>query len=346
MNSRERILAACRCQPVDQTPVWMMRQAGRFLPEYRELRQKHDFLNLVRTPELAREVTLQPLRRFPLDAAILFSDILVIPEALGQPYSFRDRGGIALDFALEQSSDLKRLQVPGAVDRLSYVFDAIRLLRSELGNDKALLGFGGSPWTLACYMIAGGSDPNCLPARRLFRLDPVFLSELLSLLSDLLAEYFLRKIEAGVDAIQIFDSWAALCPTIDYQEMSLKWIQRIIDQLPRDFPVIVFAKGMAHRWQDIQKAGATVVSCDWTTPVADFRKAWHEAGLAWQGNLDPVVLTTDRETVIRETKRVLDLNQGLPGHIFNLGHGMIPQALPELVPDLCETIRANTCQSL
>lgn len=339
MNSRERFLNAVHCKPVDRPPVWLMRQAGRFLPEYRQLREAHHFLGMVKTPELAAEVTLQPLKRFPLDAAILFSDILVIPEALGQPYSFRDQGGIAMEFSLKGRADLAKLNRNGAVERLQYVRDALTLLRSELGNDKALLGFGGSPWTLACYMIAGGSDAQCLPARQLFREDPVFFGELLDLLSDVLIEYFQMKIERGVDAIQIFDSWAALCPNTLYWEMSLRWIQKIIQALPKDFPIVVFAKGMAHHWELIQKTGARVISCDWTTPVALYREEWHKQGLAWQGNLDPVVLTTTPEAVRREAKQVLELNANLPGHIFNLGHGMFPQAKPELVQVLCDTIR-------
>lgn len=319
-----------------------MRQAGRFLPEYRQLRAQHHFLGMVSNPELATEVTLQPLRRFPLDAAILFSDILVIPEALGQPYSFRDQGGISMEFALRTPADLDKLNRNGAVERLQYVQQALTLLRRELGDSKALLGFGGSPWTLACYMIAGGSDPQCLPARQLFRENPVFFGKLLDMLSDVLIEYFQMKIKTGVDAIQIFDSWAALCPDTLYWEMSLRWIQKIIQALPADFPIIIFAKGMAHHWENLQKAGASIISCDWTTPVSLYRQEWYKEGLAWQGNLDPVVLTTNPESVQREARQVLEQNQGLPGHIFNLGHGMIPEAKPELVQVLCETLQSYT----
>jgi uroporphyrinogen decarboxylase len=338
MNSRQRFLKAASCQPVDRAPVWLMRQAGRFLPEYRALKEKYDFLQMVRTPELAVEVTLQPLKRFPLDAAILFSDILVIPEALGQPYSFREKGGISLDFALRSAADMERLQTSDAMERLMYVPDTLKILRKELGDNKALLGFGGSPWTLACYMIAGGSDPNCLPARQLFYQDRSFFERLLELLADTLIDFFKMQIAAGVDAIQIFDSWAALCPYQEYRSMSLKWIEKIIRALPADFPVIVFAKGMAHAWPLISETGASVISCDWTTPVQNYREAWHAQKLAWQGNLDPILLTTSAEQVQRGVQEVLRVNNGLPGHIFNLGHGMIPQAKPELVQVLCETL--------
>ncbi len=338
MNSRRRFLDAAHCLPVDRAPVWLMRQAGRFLPEYRALKERSDFLHMVRTPELAVEVTLQPLKRFPLDAAILFSDILVIPEALGQPYSFREQGGISLDFALRSVTDLDRLQASDAMERLQYVRNTLKILRRELGDSKALLGFGGSPWTLACYMIAGGSDPNCLPARQLFYQNRPFFERLLNLLADTLIDFFKMQIDAGVDAIQIFDSWAALCPYQEYQTMSLKWIEKIIRALPADFPIIVFAKGMAHAWPLIHATGASVISCDWTTPIRDYRDAWHQQKIAWQGNLDPVLLTTSTEQVQLGVQEIIRVNKGLPGHIFNLGHGMLPQAKPELVQVLCETL--------
>src|SRR5208283_749147 len=208
LTSRRRFLDACGCRAVDRPPVWLMRQAGRALPEYRELKQKHSFLELVQTPELAAEVTLQPIRRFGFDAAILFSDILVIPEALGQPYRFRDEGGIAMEFAIGSRADIERLAPADAVPaRLAYVADTLRALKGELAGQKALLGFGGSPWTLASYMVEGGSSEDFARIKGLFYTDRPAFEALLDRLVLALIACFKMQIEAGADAIQIFDSW-------------------------------------------------------------------------------------------------------------------------------------------
>ncbi|MBQ7331815.1 MAG: uroporphyrinogen decarboxylase, partial [Opitutales bacterium] len=248
MTSRERFLAACRCAPTDRVPAWVMRQAGRYLPEYRALKEKHDFLTLVRTPELAAEVTLQPARRFAqLDAAILFSDILTIPEALGQGYSFRESGGIAMDFTLDSEEKLAALgsaeDVPA---RLDYMAQAMRLARAELGENRALLGFAGSPWTLAVYMVEGGSAKQFSKIKRLAAEAPALFEALMEKLANAVAASLKMQIAAGADAVQIFDSWAALCTAGEYEKLSLRWIRKIIAALPAGVPVIVFAKGMAH----------------------------------------------------------------------------------------------------
>ena len=210
MTSRERFLAACACRPLDRPPVWIMRQAGRYLPEYRDLKARYSFLELVRTPELAAEVTMQPLRRFAFDAAILFSDILVVPEALGQGYRFKEEGGIAMEFRLETRAQLELLPSDNVRKHLRYVATALRLLRARLGDQTALLGFGGSPWTLACYMLEGGGSEDFPRARELFRADRDFFNALLDKLTCALIDYFKLQIESGVDAIQIFDSWGGL----------------------------------------------------------------------------------------------------------------------------------------
>jgi len=223
MNSRDRFLAALRRQPHDRAPVWIMRQAGRYLPEYRALKAKSDFVTMVRTPDLAVEVTLQPLRRFPqLDAAILFSDILVIPEALGVGYRFRDEGGIAMERALVSSADVDSLKLAGSADRLQYVYDALTILRKELGLNKTLLGFAGSPWTLACYLVEGGGSEDFPKTKALLKADPKMLHRILEILTDAVAQYLTRQFAAGADAIQIFDSWAAALTGADYEEFSLR----------------------------------------------------------------------------------------------------------------------------
>jgi uroporphyrinogen decarboxylase len=338
MTSRERFLAASAGAPLDRPPVWIMRQAGRYLPEYRELKAKHGFLGLVRTPELAAEVTLQPLRRFALDAAILFSDILVIPEALGQGYRFRDEGGIAMDFALDGPERVAALAPATAIpERLDYVARALALLKAELGGRQALLGFGGSPWTLATYMVEGGSSEEFARAKALFYTDRALFDALLGRLTEALIAYFRMQIRAGADAIQIFDSWGGALAGADYEAASLQWIRRIIAALPPDFPVILFGKGTGPHLTDQAFTGAKVLSVDWTNELAVVRRNL-PATVAVQGNLDPVLLNLTPEIVRRETGRLLESMRGHAGHIFNLGHGILPQAKIECVEALVSTV--------
>ena len=247
MTSRERFLAACAGEKLDRPPLWVMRQAGRYLPEYRALKAKSSFLEMVRTPTLATEVTLQPLRRFSgLDAAILFSDILVIPEALGQGYHFRDEGGIGMDYRLETRAQIEALAPAEAVpERLAYVANTLALLKKELAGQKALLGFGGSPWTLATYMIEGGSSEEFELSKRLFYTDRPLFDALLEKLTAALIAYFQMQIRAGADAIQIFDSWGGIIAGPDYEAASLQWIRRIIAALA-DVIVIVEAGGFTN----------------------------------------------------------------------------------------------------
>jgi len=346
MTSRERMLAACACRPLDRPPVWIMRQAGRYLPEYRALKARHSFGELVRTPALAAQVTLQPLRRFAFDAAILFSDILVVPEALGQGYRFQDGGGIAMDFRLETRAQLDQLTAAGLPERLAYVGEALRLVRRELGDATALLGFGGSPWTLACYMLEGGGSDAFTRARELFRADRAFFDALLEKLAAALIGYFQLQIAAGADAIQIFDSWGGLVAGPDYEAASLQWIRRIIAALPAAFPVILFATGTAANLAAQAASGARVVGVDATVdlPAAHdalaqdpaLRQRGIRVGL--QGNLDPALPSATPEIVRRETRRLLESMRGRPGHIVNLGHGIRPDAKPECVAALVETV--------
>ncbi len=341
MTSRERFLAACACAPLERPPLWIMRQAGRYLPEYRALKAKSSFLQMVRTPALAAEVTLQPLRRFPgLDAAILFSDILVIPEALGQGYRFRDEGGIAMEYRLDTRAQVDALASAAAVpEKLRYVSDALALLKKELAGTKALLGFGGSPWTLATYMVEGGSSDEFERIKLLFYTDRALFDALLEKLTAALIAYFQMQIRAGADAIQIFDSWGGIVAGPDYEAASLKWIRQIIAALPRDFPVILYAKGTAPHLTDQAFTGARVLSVDWTCDLAVVRRTL-PANVAVQGNLDPVLLNTTPAIVGREATRLLESLRGAPGHIFNLGHGILPQAKLECVETLVGTVTA------
>jgi len=339
MTSRERFLAACACTPLERPPLWIMRQAGRYLPEYRALKAKSSFLAMVRTPALAAEVTLQPLRHFPgLDAAILFSDILVIPEALGQGYRFRDEGGIAMEYRLETRAQVDALAPADAVPaRLGYVEEALGLLKRELAGAKALLGFGGSPWTLATYMVEGGSSDDFERVKQLFYTDRATFDALLEKITAALIGYFQMQIRAGVDAIQIFDSWGGLIAGPDYEAASLRWIRQIVAALPREFPVILYAKHTAPHLTDQAFCGARVLSVDWTSDLAIVRRTL-PANVAVQGNLDPVLLNTTPDIVRHEAARLLESLRGTAGHIFNLGHGIMPHAKIACVEALVETV--------
>ena len=338
MTSRERFLAACACTPLDRPPLWVMRQAGRYLPEYRALKARSSFLDMVKTPALATEVTLQPLRRFGLDAAILFSDILVIPEALGQAYTFRDTGGIGMAFRLETRAQVDALAPAEAIpERLAYVADTLGLLKKELAGQKALLGFGGSPWTLATYMVEGGSSDDFERIKQLFYTDRALFDTLLEKLTAALIAYFQLQIRAGADAIQIFDSWGGIIAGPDYEAASLRWIRRIVAALPPDFPVILYAKGTSPQLTDQAFSGVKVLSVDWTNDLAIVRRNL-PSNVAVQGNLDPVLMCTTPEIVRHEAGRLLESMRGAAGHIFNLGHGITPQARLECMQALVDTV--------
>ncbi len=341
MTPRQRFLAAVHQEPIDRTPIWLMRQAGRYLPEYRKLKKQHNFLKMVRTPELATEVTLQPLKRFPLDAAIIFSDILVIPEALGQGYHFRDEGGIGMDYLLDCSDKIDALDPSNIRGKLGYVGEALQLTRRKLGDDTALLGFCGSPWTLACYMVEGGSSKDFTAIKQLAWAQPEQFERLMQTLTTALTKYLHMQIDAGADAVQIFDSWGALCPSLHYESWSLRWIHHIIHELQGRAPVILYAKGMGHKAADLIHTGASVVSLDWTQNLRRARLSIGH-GAAVQGNLDPVVLTTTPEITRREAQRVLDEAGSQPGFIFNLGHGMLPSARIDCVEALMDVVTGRS----
>jgi uroporphyrinogen decarboxylase len=338
MTGRERILAACRCQPVDRTPVWLMRQAGRVLPEYRALKEKHSFLELVQTPELATEVTLQPIRRFGFDAAILFSDILVVCEAMGQRYHFRDQGGVAMEFVIESQRDIDRLDVSAVREHLQYATKALALIKTALGGRTSLLGFAGSPWTLANFMLEGGSAREFTRARKLFYSDPYAFARLLEKLTAAVTEFLRMQIEAGVDAIQIFDSLGGVLADNAYEQASARWMGQIIKSLGNEVPIIVYAKGVHGTWPALVRTGAQVFSLDWTAPLVEV-KAYLPENVAVQGNLDPALLLTTPDVVAAEAGRILSEMRGANGHIFNLGHGVPPAAKLENLESLVQTVR-------
>jgi uroporphyrinogen decarboxylase len=338
VNSRERFIAACSCEPLERPPLWIMRQAGRYLPEYRELKAKHGFLTLVRTPELAAEVSMQPVRRFAFDAAILFSDILVIPEALGLGYTFRDEGGIAMVGRIAGRADVEALADEGAVPgRLAYVANALGLLKKELAGTRAILGFGGSPWTLATYMVEGGSSADFARVKALFYGERATFDLLLGKLTRSLVAYFKMQIAAGADALQIFDTWGGVVAGPDYEAASLRWIRAIISEMPEGFPIIIYGKGTGAHLMDQAFTGARVLSVDASIELAAARRSL-PGNVAVQGNLDPAILNTTPETARRETLRLLESMRGLKGHIFNLGHGILPQARIDCVEATVEAV--------
>lgn len=340
MNARARFLAAIHCCAVDRPPVWLMRQAGRCLPEYRALKVKHDFVTMVRTPELAAEVTCQPVRRFGFDAAIVFSDILVIPEALGMHYRFAEGNGVTMQFRVRSVRDFSRLDPVAAVaDRLQYVADAIRIVRRELPAN-ALLGFSGSPWTLAHYMVEGGGggiNADCGGLKMLRHTHPALFAKLMDRITRAVIAYGRLQAQAGVDAIQIFDSFGGALAASDYEAASGRWMRRIVTALNKFVPVIVFARGAHGSLTSLSATGADVIGLDATADLADCARRLPRQ-TAVQGNLDPALLLTDPRTVRRATRALISSLDGRRGHIVNLGHGVPPAARLDCIEALVDTV--------
>ena len=338
LSNRQRFLHACAGKPVDRPPVWLMRQAGRCLPEYRQLKEKYSFVELVQSPELATIVTLQPVRRFDFDAAILFSDILVVPEAMGQGYHFREKGGVEMEYTLKSREDIERLQPDAVVERLQYVAEALPLIKSSLGTRTALLGFAGAPWTLANFMMEGGSAKEYSRARHFFYIEQELFELLSEKLTQAVISFLQLQIDSGVDAVQIFDSLAGALPGNAYERASGQWIRQIISALEGQVPVIVFAKGCHSNWGVLAQSGASVIGVDWTMRLPDVQ-GHLPPSVGIQGNLDPALLTTTPEIVASETQRILEEMRGRDGYIFNLGHGVPPNAKLENIKALVQTVR-------
>ncbi len=327
-------------KPVERTPVWFMRQAGRYLPEYRETRAKAgDFLTLCKTPSLACEVTLQPLRRFNLDAAIIFSDILTIPDAMGLGLSFAEGEGPRFSKPVQTTAAIDALSVPD-MDSLDYVFKAVHLTRELMPVETPLIGFAGSPWTLACYMVDGGSSKDFKSILKFLYTQPAALHHLLEKLTTAIINYMDEQVRAGVNALMLFDSWGGIHTTTNYEKFSLNYMAKIVKQLKSkhpETPIILFTKGGGQWLSAMAATGCDALSVDWTCDLARAKK---EVGhtVALQGNLDPSVLLSNPECIREQVKQTLAAYGHGSGHVFNLGHGITPDVLPEHVQAMISAV--------
>jgi len=328
---------------VKRTPIWVMRQAGRYLPEYRSTRKKAgDFLSLCKSSELACEVTLQPLERFDLDAAILFSDILTIPDAMGLGLHFIEGEGPRFSKPLSNLIDIERLTKPDVGDKLTYVFDAVSIIKKNLKNRAPLIGFSGSPWTLATYMVEGGSSKNFSKVKTLMFQNPSHMHQLLDILADTVIDYLNAQIEAGADSVMIFDTWGGLLNEQCYENFSLQYMTKIVDDLHRNYegktiPVTLFTKGGSAWLEQIAASGCDGIGLDWTIELGEAERRVGSQ-VALQGNLDPSVLYASPEVIVSEVKKVLNQFKGKTGHVFNLGHGIMPDVDPENMKILVDAV--------
>jgi uroporphyrinogen decarboxylase len=338
LSNKSLFIKACKGEKTERTPVWIMRQAGRYLPEYRAIREKHDFLTMCKTPELASDVTVQPIDIIKTDAAILFSDILVIPEAMGMKLEIVDKTGPVFDQPIRAASDIGKLNRENVVERLEYVMQAVRMTKEKLENRVPLIGFSGSPWTLAAYMVEGRGSKNFEIIKSFIYNEPAAAHRLLKILADAVIEYLNAKIAAGCDAVQIFDTWASILSPTDFEEFSLFYIRYICENLETNgAPVIVFAKGVSS-YKNLAELKCDVLGVDWQRNIGDVRREIAGAK-SLQGNLDPTILYAPKEKIRTETKRILDSYGAGGGHIFNLGHGITPKTPVENVQYFVECVK-------
>jgi uroporphyrinogen decarboxylase len=332
---------------VSRTPIWVMRQAGRYLPEYRQTRKRAgDFLSLCKSSDLACEVTLQPLERFDLDAAILFSDILTIPDAMGLGLHFVENEGPKFSKPLTTLNDINRLSKPDVGIELAYVSEAVSVIKKNLKGRVPLIGFSGSPWTLATYMVEGGSSKNFSKVKGLLFENPKHLHQLLNVLADTVIDYLNAQIEAGADSVMIFDTWGGLLNKESYENFSLRYMSKIVDGIHRKYdertiPVTLFTKGGSAWLEQIAATGCDCVGLDWTIEIGEAERRIGSK-VALQGNLDPSVLYASPEIITAEAYKVLDQFKGQTGHVFNLGHGITPDVNPESMKVLVDAVHSYT----
>jgi uroporphyrinogen decarboxylase len=339
--ANDTFLRALRREATTHTPVWLMRQAGRYLPEYNAVRAKAgSFMALAQNPDYATQVTMQPLARFPLDAAILFSDILTIPDAMGLGLSFAEGEGPRLARPLRDESAIAELRVPD-MQSLRYVFDAVAQIKRELGGRVPLIGFAGSPFTLACYMIEGSGSSDFALVRKIAYARPDLLARIAAVNAQAVVTYLGAQIDSGADAVMLFDTWGGLLTADAYRTFSLAPMRAIVESLGKRVPTIVFTRGGGGWLREIAAIGAHCVGLDWTVDIAAARADVGDR-VALQGNLDPVTLLTDPDTVTREAERIVRAAGRAPGHVFNLGHGILPTTPPENVAALVEAVHRTS----
>jgi uroporphyrinogen decarboxylase len=330
-------LLACHRQPTEYTPIWLMRQAGRYMKEYRTLRKKYSFLEMCKNPEIAAQVTLQPIEKFKLDAAIIFSDILIPLEPMGVEFEFAKGEGPVFHHPVREMKDIEKLRVIEPEEEVPFLVKAIRMVRKELEGKIPLIGFSGAPFTLASYIIEGGHSRNYILTKGLMYQNRPAWNALMNKISDVLIRYLNTQIRAGAQAVQLFDSWVGCLSPSDYEEYVLPYSKRVIDGVDKSVPLIHFATSNSTLLELMKRAGGDVIGVDWRMDIGE---AWARLGydVAIQGNLDPVILFGSVDLIKKEVKRILDLVGGRPGHVFNLGHGILPNTPVENVAALVDMV--------
>ncbi len=337
-------IRACKKEKIERTPIWIMRQAGRYLPEYRKVRENADFLTMCKTPELASEVTIQPIDIIGVDAAIIFSDILVIPEAMGMHLEMYEGKGPVFPSPIRTEEDANSLKEIDPVTDLKYVMDAVSMTKRELNGRVPLIGFSGSPWTLLTYMVEGGGSKSFSNVKKMIFNNPSLAHKILDRLSSAISVYLSAKIEAGANAVQIFDTWGGILSQDDYQEFSLQYVEKIISNIKRvDEPVIYFPKGVHANLEKVAKCGADVLGLDWTMDLGEVRKVVGDK-VALQGNMDPTVLYGNEDIIKERALKTMKSYGNGSGHIFNLGHGILPDVPPANAKTLVDFIKESSSQ--
>jgi uroporphyrinogen decarboxylase len=344
MINNDRLIRACRRQEVDRAPVWMMRQAGRYMPEYRALRARYDFMTMCKTPELAAEVSLQPYEILGVDGVIMFSDILVPVEAMGMRLDIIETQGPVLDDPIRSESQVDKLIIPDPIETMPFVMETIRLLRKRLDHEAPLIGFAGAPFTLASYMVEGGGTRNYAEIKRMMYREPETTHRLLDKLADTIILYINAQIEAGAQVVQLFDTWAGELSAADYEEFALPYEQKVFERIHRgpsglSVPAILYINGCSHILEKMVESGANVLSIDWRIDLAEARRRVGDK-VALQGNLDPCELLGTQETITESVKEILKKGGGM-GHIVNLGHGILPMVPVENARVFIEAAKAG-----
>ena len=344
MEKEKKLLNTLKGKKYKTPPIWIMRQAGRYMPQYRAVREKYDFMTMCKTPEIACEITLQPIDEFGMDGAILFSDILTVPEAMGMKLEFVEGKGPVFEFPVRSREDIEKLTTEGAEEKLSYVFEAVKLIRMSLGEDKTLIGFAGAPITLAAYMVEGGASRNYVYLKSLMYNDTRSFNLMMEKLVKVLTVYYKGQVENGAEVLMLFDTFAGIFSPADYKRYVFPFVKKLVENLKKnhpDTPLIYFPKGAGGFYSLLTELNVDGMGIDWFTSLTEANNRL-EGKFVLQGNMDPVVLFADYQIIEREAKRVIEEGRKLEkGHIFNLGHGILPNTPVDAVKKLIEVVRAD-----